>query len=382
MEVALMSLPPKALLVSALLVLACGDGVVTPNDDNTGTEQGGLLANLPADQQRAVRLAVMTLAIATADEGHSFFDNFLPCARRGVVNFHNTATGRHATFSGCDIGGGYTVDGSGDVEWVGSGLAQSRQEFCRFAQTAVCGPALVWSGDLTVSAGGSSVQITGFRVSAIAWASNGGLFPAGLAIHTGGFGLRGLEVTLHEETTRVEDDDLPARIFDVTDMDINSIPNASREPSVLTDVDLKRLVYHGSIVLLSFLVDETLEIQRGNHTHQLECGSSVVTPNPDGQTTRIENTWTECHFSFGLFMSGTFSIEWGEVDFDSGPLTMVVEGNLDVGGGIPTTTIRRLEWTAAGVDGALTLPGEIRISGTIDGPAEQRAFSLEVFVDD
>ncbi len=377
-----MSLPPKVLLVSALLVLACGDGVVTPNDDDTGTEQGGLLANLPADQQRAVRLAVMTLAIATAHEGRGFFDNFLPCARRGVINFHNTATGRHATFSGCDIGGGITVDGSGNVEWVGSGLAQSRQEFCHFAQTAACHTALAWSGNLTVSAGGSSVQITDFRVAAIVWAASGGLFPDGLDVYTGELGLRALEVTLHEETIRVEDDDLPTQIFDVTGMDINSVPSASREPSALTDADVKRLVYHGAIGLLSFLVNETLEIQRGNHTHQLECGSSVVTPNSDGQTTRIENTWTECAFYFGLFMSGTFSIEWGEVDFDSGPLTMVVEGNLEVGGAIPTTTIQRLVWTAAGVGGALTLPGEISISGTIEGPTEQRAFSFEVLVDD
>ncbi|NIS65184.1 MAG: hypothetical protein GTO05_08510 [Gemmatimonadales bacterium] len=367
----------------ALLVLAgaCGDGAGTgPHNDH---ETDKTFAELTPDEQRAVRLGVTMLAAAVADQGASFLDNFLPCARRGVFNFYNTDTGRHATFSGCDIGDGTVLDGNGEVQWAGPGLAPSRERFCRFGTPPVCESALVWSGELTMRTdGAAAVAISDFRVDDIVMQSGGGPFPSELDLYTADLGLRSFAPTLDGETTRVADDSLPSRVFDTSGMHINSLPNPGESPSALTEADVKRLIYHGTIGLLAFLIDETLEIQRGEHTHEFPCGTSSVTPDLQELTTHVDNSWNSCGFFYGLFMSGSFSMDWGEVDFQTGPLTMIVAGELTVGGSIPTTTIQRLVLTVEAVEGGISFPGMLRLSGTIEGETEQRAFSFEILADD
>ncbi len=116
---------------------------------------------------------------------------------------------------------------------------------------------------------------------------------------------------------------------------------------------------------------------RGNHTHEYPCGTSAVTQNLEDRTTRIDNTWNDCDLtSSGLFMDGTVSVEG---NFDEKLWALTIEGALSIGGGIPKITIRRLEWS---LEGANSLPGQVRISGKIDGEVDERSFSFDLVVDD
>ena len=178
---------------------------------------------------------------------------------------------------------------------------------------------------------------------------------------------------------KVDDETLLSQLFDTSAMDINSIPNPSRSLSALTESDMKRLVYEEAIFLVSFLLNEFMESQRGNHTHEYPCGTSVVTQNLEDQTTRIDNTWNNCDLnSSGLFMDGTFGVE-GNFDGKLGRAAIIIEGDLTIGGGIPKITIGRLEWS---LEGANSLVGQVRISGKIEGEVDERSFSFDLIVDD
>ncbi len=75
-------------------------------------------------------------------------------------------------------------------------------------------------------------------------------------------------------------------------------------------------------------------------------------------------------------MDGTFSLEG---TFGEELLTITIEGALTIGGGIPKITIRRLEWS---LEGANSLPGQVRISGKIHGEVDERSFSFDLILDD
>ena len=178
---------------------------------------------------------------------------------------------------------------------------------------------------------------------------------------------------------KVDDETLISQLFDTSAMDINSIPNPSRSLSALTESDMKRLAYDQAPFLFMFLVNEAMESQRGDHTHEYPCGTSVVTQNLEDQTTRIDNTWNNCDLnSSGLFMDGTFSTV-GNFDGKLNQVTIIIEGDLTIGGGIPKVTISRLEWSLEWADSLL---GQVRISGEIDGEVDERSFSFDLIVDD
>ena len=67
-------------------------------------------------ERLASRISVMSLVVAVAREGGGAFDNFIPCVRRGAINYHNTEAGRHATFNDCDLGDGISVHGGGELK--------------------------------------------------------------------------------------------------------------------------------------------------------------------------------------------------------------------------------------------------------------------------
>ncbi|HEY0304518.1 MAG TPA: hypothetical protein VGC44_06080, partial [Longimicrobiales bacterium] len=99
------------IIVAALAVALCAcasDDVIGPPDS--------------VDAQRiAPRLAVTAIAIGVASQGAGFLDNFLPCGRRGIINFHSTsAQTRRATFNGCNLGDSIVVDGVADIHWSGT----------------------------------------------------------------------------------------------------------------------------------------------------------------------------------------------------------------------------------------------------------------------
>ena len=75
-------------------------------------------------------------------------------------------------------------------------------------------------------------------------------------------------------------------------------------------------------------------------------------------------------------MDGTFSLEG---NFDEKLWALTIEGDLTIGGGIPKITVRRLEWS---LEGANSLPAQVRISGKIHGEVDERSFSFDLVVDD
>jgi len=332
------------------------------------TTLGGTHASTLTPVQRlASRLSVMTLAVAFAREGRGPLDNFLPCVRRGVINYSNIDAGRRATFSGCNLGDGIIVHGSGELKLAG--LERSTEN--RIDRITISG--IIWDGELTaVIDGETEVQINRFEIASVGMELN--YRARGIADR---LRLDSLTVTLLGETMKVDDETLISQLFDTSAMDINSIPNPSKSLSALTESDMKRLAYDQGPFLFRFLINEVVESQRGNHTHEYPCGTSVVTQNLEDQTTRIDNTWNNCDLtSSGLFMDGTFSLE-GNLDEELWAIT--IEGALTIGGGIRKVTIRRWEWSMAG---AKPLPAQVRISGKIYGEVDERSFSFDLIVDD
>src|SRR5262245_10497903 len=107
------------LFALSLWFLGCNDST---EPENTPT---------PDIQERiATALSYIAFAVANGHEGTSFFDNFVPTPRRGIARYVNTPAGRSVTFSGCDLGHGIIVNGTGELVWVGPGLASTRTKFC------------------------------------------------------------------------------------------------------------------------------------------------------------------------------------------------------------------------------------------------------------
>ncbi len=75
-------------------------------------------------------------------------------------------------------------------------------------------------------------------------------------------------------------------------------------------------------------------------------------------------------------MDGTFSLEGS---FDQELWALTIEGDLTIGGGIPKITVRRWEWS---LEGANSLPAQVRISGKIYGEVDARSFSFDLILDD
>jgi len=309
----------------------------------------------------------MTLAVAMAREGRGPFDNFLPCVRRGVINYYNTDAGRHATFSGCDLGDGIIVHGRGELKMVG--LERSFEN--RVDRITIS--RIIWEGELKAAIDGETgVQIKRFEMASVGMQLKGGSGSISDKLQ-----LDSLTVTLLGKTMKVDDETLISQLFDTSAMDINSVPNPTKSLSALTESDMKRLAYDGTTFLALIVLNEFMESQRGDHTHENPCGASVVTQNLVDQTTRIDNTWNNCDLtSGGLFMDGTFSVEG---NFDEKLVSITIEGALTVGGGIPKIAIRRYEWS---LEGANSLLGEVRISGKIYGEADERSFSFDLILDD
>jgi hypothetical protein len=357
-------------LVLGLTVLTqCGDGPteVVSFDTLTDAQQDRLLA----------RAAVIALSVAVGPQGRSFFDNFLPCTRRGVADYSNTATGRRVTFSGCEVGDAIVVNGDGELTWVGP-AAVDRDPFCVLGASPPCAPQASWSGNLRVEIDGTTVLVPGFEVAQIDMQPFGDPLPEGPNPLTGELGLRSLVATLGDRSVTVSDPSLPAQVFDTTGLHINSLSNPGGSLGALSEADLKRLAYHAGIGLASFLFDETLEIGRPPHTHDLGCGTSSVS-HVDAVTPRIDNEWDQCHLIPGLFASGQFGFTWGEFDVDAGRLTMVLDGSLTIGGGVPTVVLTSWSWSVEGLTG---FPAQIRIRGAIRAGSDVRSYNFTVMVDD
>ena len=344
--------------VTMALLAGCGD-----DDDPSGPDGGA-----PETALVASKLAVLSVAVATGDEGRSFFDNFLPCARRGVVNYHNTSQGRRATFSGCDVGDGVTVDGTAELRWVGAGLSPDRQQLTR----------LELAGPLTVRAeGAGEVEIGTMRVEGIEFRAQA---PGTDEPALDRLMLESLRVTVLGTTVGVDTRGSPERLFRPTGLDLNTIPNSTNSLTALTEADLKRIAFDAAMTLAGTLFNELLEVQRGAHTHTLPCGTIAVTPNAARTSTRLDYAWTACRLPSGLVLDGTFRVEPDPSTVFPDGFAMIVEGELTIGGGVPRTTLSRLEWAVTGVR---SLPANAQIRGRVTAAGgQQRAFAFTLTVDD
>ena len=350
----------RTVFAAAVAALLAGCG----SDDDPSGPSG---ESPPETALVASKLAVLSVATATAPEGRGFFDNFLSCPRRGVVNYHNTTAGRRATFSGCDVGDGVTVDGTAELRWVGPNLSPDREQLSR----------LELAGPLTVTAEGGAVEVGTMRLEGIAFRAP---TPSIDEPPVNRLLLESLRVTVLGTTVGIDERGSPARLFQPAGLNLNTIPNPTNSLSVLTEADMKRIVYDAAMTLASILVDELVEIQRGEHTHTTSCGTLRVTPNAARTTTRLDYAWTACPLPGGLVLEGTFSQDPGPGTDFRDRLAMVVAGQLTIGGGVPRTTLTRLEWAITGVR---SLPANAEIRGTLTAAGgQQRAFAFTVMVDD
>jgi hypothetical protein len=349
------------MLASVIVVLVSGCG----NDDNGPSGPDG--GTPPEASLVASKLAVLAVAVATGREGRSFFDNFLACPRRGVVNYHNTTAGRRATFSGCDVGDGVTVDGTAEVRWVGDNLSPSRAQLTR----------LELSGPLTVRAeGAGSADVDAMRVEGIAFRAP---TPADEEPAVGRLLIESLRVTVLGATVGVDARGSPERLFQPI-LDLDALPNPTNSRAILTEADMKRIAYDAAMALSAILLDELVEAQRGAHTHTSSCGTVRVTPDAARMTTHLDYAWTACRLPGGLVLDGTFTQDPAPgTDLRDG-FGMIMAGQLTIGGGVPRTTLTRLEWSIAGVG---SLPANATIRGTlIAAGGQQRPFAFTVMVDD
>ena len=325
----------------------------------------------------ASRLGVMSLAVAAAPHGGSFFDNFLPCVRRGVIVYRDTPLGRAVAFHGCDLGDGIVVNGSGELRWAGSGLETMRGEtFCRFDSRS-CPQDLVWTGSLSFDVEGSeSGQLDTFRIENLTMGEGGGVFPAFVDALTFDLGFISMTVRTDDASVEVDDRALPSKLFDTSGLVLSSIPNSSGALASLTENDLRRIVFEALMDMASFLLDETID-PRGPHEHALPCGVFRVDPGEQGLPV-IEADLHECDLA-GIIQDGVFRFQWEEFAIDGG--TMIMEGELELGGGVPRVELESARWIVQ-----ILGPGDqleqIRVHGELEGPADTRAFDYTLMVDD
>lgn len=347
------------LIASFLLPFAGCDDVTRPTLDPVTAEIADRIAG---------PVSFVAFAVASSSQGHSFFDNFLPIPRRGVVHYVNTPTGRSVTFYGCDLGGGIVLDGHGELVWVGEGLAPERDLFCHY--TGPCLSGFRWTGRITVTLDGQkTVAITEFSVIDLATVTPFGELPHPVSV----------TVALAGFTIPVDDPDLYLGIFDTTGIEPDSLPNPSGSLDALTSADLHRLAYDEGLYLTYLLFNEMSEVL-ADHTHELACGTMQVTFDAD-RFADVTSSWSDCPRQ-GTFYTGDFSFEFDPegTDLNVPSLDMKLSGDLTLGGGLPTVRLAAWEWRATFPQG---FPGTMQVSMVLDGYAGgQRTFTESVLVDD
>jgi hypothetical protein len=349
-------------ILAVSLVVACGGG------DTTSPLPTG-----SADARVASALSAIGFAVATADEGAAFFDNYLPCLRRGVVTWVDDATGRAAVFHGCEVTPGVVLDGSGRIQWVGSGLAPARDFFCTSLAPSSCLTAFRWAGPLRITLGDTAqVDLDAFTVSSIVARARGG--PPFM-------GLRSWRTDVTGQAFDATDSLAFESLIDSSGITIATLPNPGQSVASLTDADLARLAHHFGMLFGFTLVGELDYAGGGGHTHTMPCGTTVVTYDA-AQLPILQNTWTGCGYG-GLVTDGTFSMRWGVFDLHpagASTIRMDVAGNFRIGGGIPVVSLTSLRWTVSNIPSSY--PGTVTIRLELTGTGGTRSWTAVVPVDD
>jgi hypothetical protein len=321
---------------------------------------------IPEIERRLVssKAAIAALAVAISPQGHSFFDNFLSCPRRGVIDYHNIPGGRRATFTGCDLGDGVVIDGAADVRWT-----RTSEDPATTRSVSIAGDLLARVETMPPFAVGA-VDAAGFAFSA--------------GPPTDGIALLDRLLTSQVQVTQLgfifplDARAVPSNVFHPA-LTAVWLPNPGNGVSKLEDRDLKRIAFHPMIVLASILFDETLEIQRGQHTHTTPCGTVLVTPDLTRNLPKLAFDWSDCDVGLGAFIGGRFTAEWSDFDARTGHLRMVVTGVINVGGGMPRMQFTEIDWEIGAIT---TLPVTAPIDLRVTTPNGERRLQTFVQVDD
>jgi hypothetical protein len=181
---------------------------------------------------------------------------------------------------------------------------------------------------------------------------------------------------LRGESFTPSDEASPARVFHPT-LTIDALGSATIDQ--LTDADIKRLAYHGALVLAATLFNETLETQRGDHTHTLGCGTTRVTIDRARNLPVLDTDWSACDVGGGMLISGTFTLGWNTFDAATGALSMRLSGSSTFGGGLPRVTVSRVDWTLTGIS---SFPANAHLTMQISDGTRQRNLSVDLILDD
>lgn len=326
----------------------------------------------PGDGQRvASRLGIALVGIALGPQGNRFYS--LPCPVRGVIHYVDAEPGLHTRFAGCDLGEGVVVDGEGRLWWPDPGpQAGGEDRFCGFMVgpgLPVCPSDLRWSGTLEVHVDGSPAPpLTEIRIHELAIVDRGAPFPEDLDFRGRVMGFGSMSVTLRDSTYSVTDGRLPDEVFSPGGLTLSTIPNPDGAVDALTDADLARLAFDGFDLLARWLFDETLETQRGPHSHDLDCGTVEIEVKENLPIFHAD--WQSCEFR-GLVWSGSFRLSWNE--FAERVYDFSLEGDVEVGGALARTAIHRVRWRSEHDP-----PRSRHLSGLIEGEGGRRPFEYEL----
>ena len=313
------------------------------------------------DERLAAVLGTKSLfLVAAASSGSGFFDNTMPCVRRGVINYHDIEQGRHAELVGCDLGAGVTIDGSGDFIW--SGTDQNNIE------------SIAFSGDLAVTIDGQSTPaLTDFTIDALSYSRSAEARTLGTRLQ-----LTGMQVTLRGQTVTIDEATLPGYVFDSSSFTLATLANPGGDPVALTATDQRRIALHAGMYFFRLFFGEALEASRGDHVHDDDWGTTSVTYDESGIPT-LTMSWSQLDYQ-GTIVDGDFTVAVaGTIPPDFSTVPLVVSGDLALGGGLPEVHIERLDWT---IEAPAELPGQARVFGDTVGATQAVPFDVAYTVDD
>jgi hypothetical protein len=338
----------KGLAVLLFLVGCSGDRITQPPPT-------------PADAELiAPRLATVAVAIAVGSQGRGFLDNFIPCGRRGIINYYNeTSDTRAAKFSGCDVGNGVTVDGEASVRW--SGVRN---------QPVTTPTSVLLTGDLLVNVSGRASRVTELTVNNVRFTTSQPdifrLIPDSLRIE-----LAGGRYSSSVATS-------PRVILDPRDLHIGSLPNPSASLSALSDADIKRLAFDAGLKLAWYLASNVRQEDPGPTAIQTACGVTHVGWDADQVRTYFLHEWEECTLGFGMLVTGSFQHRLPGPFVITTSLPMIAAGLITFGGAVPMISLTRFEWTITIVE----IPGNARVAGLLKTATEEKHFSFTIYIDD
>jgi len=327
-----------------------------------------VVAQEPDAQRIASRLGIALVGIALGPQVNRFHS--LPCPARGVIHYVRSGEGGLLTrFAGCDLGDGVEVHGQGRLWWPDPGPEYGAEDrFCGFMTgpgLPTCPRELRWEGDLEVHLDGSSIpRLPGVRIDDLVIADEGGSFPDDLDFRSGVMGFVSMTVTLRDSVFSITDDTLPMMVFAPAGLTTSSIPNPEGSLDALTEADLARLTWDAFDLMERWLLNETLETQRGPHSHDLDCGTLEVGVKEN--LAILHADWWSCEYR-GLLWSGDFHMRWNE--FSEQVFDFSLEGELEIGGAVPRTLIERVHWRSEQDD-----VRSRSLSGAIEGGGQRRPF--------